>query len=61
MAFLKSILDSKKAGFTFLGIIVLLLTQIGLSEEMATKIAELIMLYVAAQGVNDAARDFKKG
>ncbi len=61
MAFLKSILNSKKAGFTFISIIVLLLTQIGLDEAVATKIAEAIMLYVAAQGFGDAAGRFRKG
>ena len=46
---------------TFTGLIVLSLTHFGFNEEMAIKVAELIMLYVAAQGVGDAARDFKKG
>lgn len=60
MAFLKAILNSKKAGFTVVSIIVLLLTQFGLPENVAIKIAEAIMLYVAAQGLGDAAGRFKK-
>jgi hypothetical protein len=58
---LKALFKSRKAVMTLTGVIVLLLTQIGLNEEMAVKIAELIMMYVGAQGVADAARDFKKG
>ncbi len=61
MRFVKAIFGgSKKASFTLVGVLAGLLTQIGLPQEVADLIIKVIMAYLGAQGLNDAAASFRK-
>ncbi len=53
MAFLKSVLKSKKAGAAVLGVLAKLLVTVGLDPELADAIVQLLMVYIASQGVVD--------
>jgi len=53
MEFLKAIFGSKKLGAAMAGLIVQLATTFGLDPEVANKIGELLMVYIASQGVVD--------
>lgn len=57
MAFLKALFDSKKAGAFLLGVIILIGTELlGLDEETAKMIAEMIMAYIVGQGLADLGK-----
>ncbi len=61
MAFLKALFSSKKAGAMILGVLVLVMTQLlGLDEETAHKVAEVIMVYILGQGAADLGSYLKK-
>ncbi len=53
MGFLKGIFRSKKAAFTLVGIITGALVALGLDRNVAELIVQVIMAYLASQGVVD--------
>lgn len=58
MELLVAFLKSKKAGAFLLGLIVLVLTAVlGLDEETALHVAQLVMAYIVGQGLADMRKD----
>lgn len=53
MKFLSAIFKSKKLGAATLGVVVQLLTLVGLDPEIARDIAQLLMVYIGGQSVVD--------
>lgn len=53
MGFLKAILGSKKAGAAVVGVATQLLTALGLDPAVADAATQILMAYIASQGVVD--------
>ena len=57
MALLKAVLSSKKAGAMTVGVLVVLLTEgLGMDEASASKVLNLLMAYIAGQGLADLGK-----